>query len=289
MTIETKVETITPQMAQDYLGANVKNRTYNKRHARALAKMIQEGLWVFDANPIKFAENGFLIDGQHRLQACIIAQTPIKSLVVRGLPYEAFHNIDTGRARTAGDILSIEGSPYATTIASSIVKYFALKNGRLAEWGSYRKKERGEDVLRAPSLKDLQITKPEILSFYKDNKTLCDEVGSRAGSLGKGTNGVRIYSYSIIGGYALFLILEKHHPQEYVFDFFNQLITGKNITNESVLTLRNIMVRYNCGQIALTSKQRAAYFAKAWNYYVKGVEKERFRYTKEIDDAIPLL
>jgi hypothetical protein len=88
------VETIGPELAEEYLAANRGNRNIVQAHVAALARDIRNGQWMFNAQPICFSRSGRLLNGQHRLSAVLEAGQPIEVLVMRGLPEEAFPTYD---------------------------------------------------------------------------------------------------------------------------------------------------------------------------------------------------
>ena len=46
------------------------------------------------------------MNGYHRLSACIEAGVPFRTLLVTGVPHETWTTVDTGKVRSAGDVLS---------------------------------------------------------------------------------------------------------------------------------------------------------------------------------------
>lgn len=99
--VSADVETITPAVAKAMLKHNVGNRPVDKERVAMLAADIVAGNWHENGESIKFDKNGNLVDGQHRLMACILAGIPIKSIVIRGV--EDARGIDCGKKRTFGD------------------------------------------------------------------------------------------------------------------------------------------------------------------------------------------
>jgi hypothetical protein len=89
-----RVETITPEKAEEYLAANRGNRNIVQAHVAAMARDIIHGRWMFNAQPICFSRSGRLLNGQHRLSAVLEAGQPIEVMVMRGLPEEAFETYD---------------------------------------------------------------------------------------------------------------------------------------------------------------------------------------------------
>jgi hypothetical protein len=88
------IETVTPAMAARYLTYNTLNRKIVAAHVDAIARDIRAGNWMMNAQPICFARDGRLLNGQHRLSAVIQAGESIEVPVMRGLPEEAYATYD---------------------------------------------------------------------------------------------------------------------------------------------------------------------------------------------------
>lgn len=111
--------TITPEKAQELLNKNDSNRPMNKAHARKFASDMTEGLWKYNGDPIRLSADGNLLDGQHRLQACVYAGIPFETEIIEDLPQEVMVTIDTGRRRSAADALHFMTGGSAVQIAAS--------------------------------------------------------------------------------------------------------------------------------------------------------------------------
>lgn len=121
--VRTKIERITPKKAKEYLRSNTeKQRSVNRGWVDYLTRQILGGHWHFTGDPIRFDLNEKLIDGQHRLLACIKADRPIYTQVVRGLDEKAFMAIDRVNTRTNSQILDLMGVKYHR-LASTVTKY----------------------------------------------------------------------------------------------------------------------------------------------------------------------
>jgi hypothetical protein len=103
------VTTITPNMATRYLATQIKNRKVRPAHVEELTQAMLAGTFPFSGDPIRFNSKGELIDGQHRLLACIKSQCHFDAIIVLNVPDEARDVIDTGMKRTPGDIFSLQG------------------------------------------------------------------------------------------------------------------------------------------------------------------------------------
>ena len=107
MSITTTVETITPQVAEEYLSHNIKNRKIRKEAVAMIARDIASGRFKTTHQGIAFFEDGTLADGQHRLKAIMKAGVPVDLMVTRGLKKEGMAAIDRGTARNVHDIFAI--------------------------------------------------------------------------------------------------------------------------------------------------------------------------------------
>lgn len=126
--IDTKVETITPELARKYLRANTDNyRKLSKVTVNRYAKDIREGNWQLNGEGIAFDDNGKLLNGQHRLAAIILAEKPVDMLVIRGVN-ENVNIFDSGVNRTILQIANASGygevNSTETSVANAIVGVF---------------------------------------------------------------------------------------------------------------------------------------------------------------------
>lgn len=112
MAMESKIVTITPDMAKAMLEKNMKsNRRLNHQTVKRYARIMKAGGWNLTHQGIAFDDKGELIDGQHRLQAIVMANVPITMMVTYGVEHrdgDAF-TIDTGTKRTTQNIIQISG------------------------------------------------------------------------------------------------------------------------------------------------------------------------------------
>lgn len=277
---KAEVVTFTPELAADFLKMNTRNRRKDENSISAYAIAMQNGKWMLNGEPIIISDTNVILDGQNRLHACVKAGVPFETLLVWGITEESFKTIDIGKARTAGDILTIENIKNATTVSAAITRYFRLSVGRTSDTGA-------EESSGGTRLSKIGKSKSDVLDFYRANEATCQEVGEHVVSLGQ--TGRMIMNGSVIGGYELYLIIEKKHDKETVYSFFNQLVTGKNVENNTILLLRDALIRHKMKQKVLTGKQRSVYFAKTWNAYVTGKELKVLAYHADLENNPTLL
>lgn len=126
--LQHTMELVTPELAKKYLSRNRTNRKLEKAYVALWINQILTGNWKQTGDPIRFDIKGNLIDGQHRLTAIVKTGIAQFMLVVTGLPEDAKYVIDTGKKRTASDVLSISGIKNPGLISSVIKMYLGLKN-----------------------------------------------------------------------------------------------------------------------------------------------------------------
>ena len=132
--MDIQIETITPEAAStllDQAEGVFQNRSLRRRLLDKLVRDIQSGAWVLNGESIKLDRSGVLVDGQHRLHACVQANRPIDTLVVRGVPKEAHRTIDHGATRSFSDTLKMEGHKYAVGLAAGCGVIWRVENGRM--------------------------------------------------------------------------------------------------------------------------------------------------------------
>ncbi len=125
---------VTPKIAAEWLNKNTSNRRLDMHRARALAEHMRQGRFYLNGDTIRFAKDGSLIDGQHRLQAVILANLPVELEVRRGLDAFVMPTIDVGVARSMSDVLRIMGHTNTAKLAPSInwANFFASADSAMA-------------------------------------------------------------------------------------------------------------------------------------------------------------
>lgn len=110
---------ITPEAASDWLeNRNIShNRNLSDNTAKKYAKVMSEGRWLTTHQGIAFDNDGFLIDGQHRLRAVVLAGCAVEMFVVPGCDSETFAVVDSGSRRQAGQLIRGKGGPMIAAAA----------------------------------------------------------------------------------------------------------------------------------------------------------------------------
>lgn len=126
----SRTETITPEIAVEYLKHNKENRKFRPGVAKRYADDMKFGKWQLTPQGISFYENGDLADGQHRLSAIVDSGCTVDMQVTYGVPMECTIQ-DRGAKRSTGDILHMNGikSGASTTNGISAVNYLFIAAG----------------------------------------------------------------------------------------------------------------------------------------------------------------
>jgi len=130
----------TPALAKKALSFH--DDKINRRHYDSLsdryAAAMKRGEWQANGETIKFSTQGKLIDGQHRLKAIIKSEQTIPLMVVLDLAPSAFKTIDTGRVRSAADVLAIHGEKSCVILAAALRLLGCYRYSSLDKETNYR-------------------------------------------------------------------------------------------------------------------------------------------------------
>ena len=107
--LDTEIVEMTPRAAREILDRNTRNRSMRADYVRKLGAAMERGEWSVNGEPIQIAEDGTLLNGQHRLSAVVESGVSVPMLVVRGLPRTAQWTMDAGTRRNLSDVLALHG------------------------------------------------------------------------------------------------------------------------------------------------------------------------------------
>lgn len=245
--MHTQIENVTPQMAAAYLSKNTNNRPLSKGRVEAYVNAMLRGEWQFNGDPIRFSEDGALIDGQHRLSAIVQSGTEQKVLVIRDLPQSTFQTIDIGAARSAGDLAALVGVKNSNVATSGARIYLVWKQS-----GS----------LSVPVSK--RPTSAQIIDFVTKNP-----VSERATSYVAGSMFLRrLISPSV----ACFMYLAfSTVSEEKAVEFLNELKEPSSIDWQNpAFLLRERLTQASMGKTKLKRNETIALIMKAWRSWLNG-------------------
>jgi len=133
------------------LDRNKNNRPLSDSHVQRIAGQIRAGKWIFNGDTIKISDDGEVVDGQHRLWACIESKKPIETVIVYGVPREAFATVDTlRRPRSGGDVLALNGATRYRNIAASALSWLIRwQRGCLEDYRAPQNRIENSDIEEA--------------------------------------------------------------------------------------------------------------------------------------------
>lgn len=105
-------------LATALLERNTHNRSVNRRLVERLTLTIERDEYIFNGQPIQVAEDGTLLDGQHRLLAVVASGKPIDTLIIWNAKMETQDTMDMGKARSVSDVLRLRGYANHHTVAA---------------------------------------------------------------------------------------------------------------------------------------------------------------------------
>lgn len=121
--------TITPAIAKHLLKNNDNNRNIIERRVLEIADDIAAGRWQVNGETIIISRDGMTNDGQHRLNAVIMADAPIQTLVFFGADRDSRLTVDMGKPRSVGDFLGMQNIKNSTLAAAVAKLHLAWSRG----------------------------------------------------------------------------------------------------------------------------------------------------------------
>lgn len=261
-------ETITPHRAKQLLEGNKQNRPLNERNLASIIHAMKKGSFHLTGESIKIAEDGTLIDGQHRLHAISKTGMAQKMLVITGLEKQAFKYIDIGKPRSAADVLTIEGVANSTLISGTIKCIMYFKQNKFG-FGSNR----------SGGSHKVKLTNAEISDFYHKNKDGIME------SLKYGQDKRnKILSKPTLSAFH-FLFNEKNPVDADMF--CHRLADGSGLESDSpIYILRQRLIQEMRSKRKIHPLERNALICKAWNAY-RGKKKIQVLRWDSVKEAFP--
>lgn len=138
------------------------NRKPSKVLVTKYASDMRNGYWKKTGQTLQFSSDGMLMDGQHRLLACVKTEMPQDFIVVYGLDKTAFDVIDNGKSRSYGDIASIKGFK-DPALVTSLARLMIVFN----DFGAV---DADEKQFRGAGIN--QITKTQVMEFLDKNPNI---------------------------------------------------------------------------------------------------------------------
>jgi hypothetical protein len=262
---------ITPDWALDKLNEaklEVQNRHVNQNHVELLADDMKKGRWEENGVPIILDEDGYLIDGQHRLWAVATSGVTIRSLVVTGVDRErALPTINVNqRGRSVADIMVMDPPVPSKTIRSPRVMQAAVK---------WLHRYRHKDVFQT----NKAVSTGELLELIQAEPGLIDSQHAADQLRGLSPSaGLSVWAHYIF----------STRDPDLADEFIDKLATGANLAQTSpVLALRNKLIDYKVKDEKKSMDHIAFIFFRAWLYFEAGLPLQRLQWRRQATDKRP--
>lgn len=215
--VTVKSRHITAVIAAQMLEKNHSNRKLNPQIVARYARIMSNGRWINNnGETIKIDNEGGLIDGQHRLSACVLSGVAFDTFVVEGVETSVFDTIDTGKGRTGADALYASGVTSNSTLVASIAN-LAIK-------------------LETESLRTNRYIEPHTVRQWVIDHPEVNEAAEMVVKL-------KFLGFGPVLGLT-YLIAHKIDAEK-AKEFFDQLLTGENLSKgDPALTLRETLIKH---------------------------------------------
>jgi hypothetical protein len=259
--VRSKVQSITPRKAAEYLERNTTNRPLSKRTVREFAEAMRRGEWRVTHQGIAFDTNGVLVDGQHRLAAIVEADIPVEVTVFTDVAEGAFDVLDTGKRRNAADVLAIEGEKSAVMLAAMVRTVWLYENRPDLNWSG------GDAGVSNHQIVQALEAHPKLRDFI----TMGEQIATATGMI-KSAAGAASYLVSQATGRDL-------QP------WFDAIIEGTGLTKgDPRLMFRRVMfahTRKQAGQVLRRreTREHVTLYLKAFNAWATDTTLSQLKYT----------
>tara|TARA_B110000046_G_C12897899_1_gene357222 strand:+ start:40 stop:942 length:903 start_codon:yes stop_codon:yes gene_type:complete len=260
--LSVELTLVTPKLAENYLRFNNKNRKLSSNNLQFLVNEMKSDRFIENGEAIVFDKNGYLKDGQHRLGAILRSGKSFFIPIVRGVNPLAMGTYDTGKNRSSGDVLELNGFKYSALISKFIVsisKYSENKCKASNSSSGFNRRDR--------------LTNQQVLQYCELNYDWLKDIVSKLATTHKrsnpkvlGVSSICIIAY-LIGG---------KRPSTEVYNFINYLIGSLRIQGTSSNYLYEKLYNARVNKESLNHYWVLGMSIKAWNYYIDGNPSVRF-------------
>lgn len=263
----TKHTTVTPEEAKNWLDTKrSRNRPVSENAVAKYAQEMKAGRWVDNGKGLIFGKSGNLLDGQHRLTACVRVNKPFETTITWGVPDEYFDTIDDCNSRSFADVLHIKGEASSGLLSAGLRFLWVYSRGEIERRDLRRGTIATKPLLEATLEKNRKITTS--VRFY--------------GMLKARPGGLLIPAGMAIGLHYLFSLVNEEKADQ----FFTLFQSGFDLYEGHPIAL--LRARLIAGQKEASTKLTPAamyyYMVTTWNAFVKDQQLKRLQFNSE---AVP--
>lgn len=232
-----------------------------KSPIKRYTEMMSNGEWVYNGEPVIFGDDGLILDGHHRLHACVQSGVPFVTDLSFGRPRDGFSTIDTGKFRSISHIAGLSGISDPRTTSTAYKWLYRLETDKLGSEG-FNTKMPGyvlpELYARHPRLPDsVKLIPNGIKSFL--------------------TLGVAVFLH-----YYLSTV-----DSECTDRFFEHFVDGSGLSKDNaILVLRNNIIANKSAKKRsdLDNIHDMALVIKAWNHWRDGKKIKQIKWSRSAEE-----
>ncbi|MFJ1745415.1 hypothetical protein ACIOJD_04115 [Streptomyces sp. NPDC088116] len=261
---------VTPEIAESLLSRAVVNRRLDWGQVDFLADSIIREEWQLTHQGIAIdgpLDTGFLLDGQHRLNAIIKAGIPVWLYVFEGLPRTAFPVLDTGKRRSGVDTLSATGEKYLPLLHSTIRHVLLFKNMPDSSWSGTGSR----------------VANGRILAAYNEDSDMYREAVVMGRDISK-----HVFASQTAVAVGYFVTTEAA-PVMKVDTWIEGLTSGANLEmgDPRLAMLKVPHMKKRGIKRRYSMREQVAMYIKAWNSWVREEKIDNLRFRKT--ERMPIL
>lgn len=147
--MKSTAELVTPEIAKKWMEENTENRPISQFNVRKYARRMTAGKWKLTHQAVGITDDGRILDGQHRLLAIILSDTPVWLYITRGCDADTFAEIDGQKVRSGSDALAIAGFDEHQNLPGMLKLVRLYDEFRNDGWNSQRARLDNDQVIKA--------------------------------------------------------------------------------------------------------------------------------------------
>lgn len=240
---------ITPELAEMLLGRNNNYRKAVKSHIGFLDDQLSEG-WDENGETIKVDRNGDVVDGQHRLNACIRTGISFRTWIIFNV--DNADNVDWGRTRRLNEKLAHDGYKSVNDLSSALRALAIFEEG-----GNFNNSPRRQSIKSSMELLGRYPELPNIISHSHRSKPYCPH-GRFAAMVAYSEGDFGEYAKYFVDGVSGKIPLDERDP---VHQFREKMIFAKTRPGSRV-----------------SSQTQMALMILAWNNLLQGKSIKNLRW-----------
>lgn len=282
------VEEVGPDLAAEWL--KLVPRRQRRASLSTIAKYaadMEADMWNYDGSPVRFNEDGGLVDGQQRMAAVVKSGKTVPFLVIRGLS-DVFDNIDTNRPRTFSDQLYSREIAYHRNVASIDRRLWLWDGGYYGIRGVSRVHVPRVNPAVTPSIGMLKKVHEE-----NPSSVMGAEIGAMLSRL---RGGIGASWYGLLWVLVTRLAESNGDSSRWVLDerekFFQRFRDGVGLEAENPILVLHRQLALTRGQgrrEVVAEVKQAVWLFKCWNAFIRNESTSALRMVAPVRwDLLPI-